>query len=166
MRLHLDRRFALPAALAAAFVICIVLVIMSASLRKERDGLRTQQKEMSALRDEYLLLKGSVGAVEGRQSLTRVAGVVQGVEEVFKSLGLAQKVKSVKSAGARDQRFGTEEEAEVVVEKVNMNELVNILYKLENAPLAMTLKKTVMRTTFENPALLNLTLTVGLIRPK
>lgn len=166
MRLHLDRRFALPAALAAAFVICVVLVIMSASLRKERDGLRTQQKEMSALREEYLLLKGSVGAVEGRQGLTKVAGVVQGVEEIFKSLGLAQKVKSVKSAGTRDQRFGTEEEAEVVVEKVNMNELVNILYKLENAPMAMTLKKTTMRTTFENPALLNLTVTVGLIRPK
>lgn len=166
MRLPLDRKFALPVALAAAVIICIMLVILSASLRKERDGLKAQQKEMSALRDEYLQLKGSVGAVEGRQSLTKVAGVVQGVEEIFKSIGLSQKVKSVKSAGARDQRFGTEEEAEVVVEKVNMNELVNILYKLENAPMALTLKKTTMRTTFENPALLNLTLTVGLIRPK
>lgn len=165
MRLPLDRRFALPAALAAAVFICVVLVIMSASLRKERDSLKVQQKEMSALRDEYLELKGSVGAVEDRQTLTKVAGVVQGVEEIFKSIGLSQKVKSVKSAGARDQRFGTEEEAEVVVEKVNMNELVNILYKLENAPMALTVRKASMRTTFENPALLNLTLTVGLIKP-
>jgi len=165
MRLVFDRRIVLAAVSAAAVLLCIALVASSVSLRAERDGLKARQKEMALLKDEYLLRKGAVAAVEGRQS-PNITGVAQGIDEIFRSLGLNQKVKSVKSVGSSDQRFGSVEEAEVLVEKVNMNELVNILHKVENGPLPLTVKKAAMRTSFENPALLNLTFTAGLIKPK
>ena len=47
-----------------------------------------------------------------------------------------------------------------------MNEMVNMLYKIENAPMALSLKRVNIRTAFEDPALLNISMTLSLIRNK
>jgi hypothetical protein len=79
---------------------------------------------------------------------------------------LSQKVKSVKSTEARDRKYAVEEEAEVELEKVNMNEMTNIFYRIENGPFLLSVRKSDIKTNFENPALLNITMTVDLIKPK
>jgi hypothetical protein len=81
-------------------------------------------------------------------------------------MGLNQKVKSVKSIGVREKKYGIEEEAELQIEKVNMNEVTNILYRIENAPMVLSIKKATIKTSFDNPSLLNITMTIGLIKPK
>ena len=73
---------------------------------------------------------------------------------------------SVKSTGTREKKYASEEEAEVSVERVTMNEMVNILYRIENAPMILSVRKTSIKTSFDNPSLLNITMTVGLIKPK
>ena len=88
------------------------------------------------------------------------------MDEVFKSIGLGQKVKSVKSTGTREKKYASEEEAEVSVEKVTMNEMVNILFRMENAPMIFSIRRTSIKTAFDNPSLLNITMTVSLIKPK
>jgi hypothetical protein len=121
---------------------------------------------MLVLANEYAGLKTTVDSVEGKKSLTKVEGIVQAVDEVFKSIGLSQRVKSVKSTGTRERKFASEEEADVSVEKVTMNEMVNILYRIETAPMILSVKKTSIKMSFDNPSLLNVTMTVSLIRPK
>lgn len=166
MNLKADRNVLVISVIALLFIVCVILFEVSLSLKRERDTLRSQQKEMLALSNEYAGLKNAVDAVEGKRSLTKVEGIVQAVDEVFKSMGLGQKVKSVKSTGTREKKFASEEEAEVSVEKVTMNEMVNILYRIENAPMILTVRKTSIKTSFDNPSLLNVTMTVGLIKPK
>ncbi|MDA8077354.1 MAG: hypothetical protein M0Z79_00295 [Nitrospiraceae bacterium] len=166
MRSLADKKLLVPAVWVSAVILCIVLTMISFSLKREQGVLKAQRNELLALRDDYLNLKGSVAAVEGRKSLSRVEGVIPAVDEIFKSLGLSQKVKSMKAVATKEQRYATEEEADVQVEKVGMNELVNILYKMENAPMILAVKKTIVRTSFDNPSLLNVTMTVSLIRPK
>lgn len=166
MNLKIDKNILAISVIALLFIVCAILFEVSLSLKRERDTLRSQQKEMLALSNEYAGLKTAVDAVEGKRSLTKVEGIVQAVDEVFKSMGLGQKVKSVKSTGTREKKFASEEEAEVSVEKVTMNEMVNILYRIENAPMILTVRKTSMKTSFDNPSLLNVTMTVGLIKPK
>jgi general secretion pathway protein M len=165
MRIITGRRVWIAAACASLFL-CVLLVHMSLTLQKERNDLRTRQEELSLLKTEFQRLKGAVSSFEGKKSLMKVEGIVQAVDEVFGALGLNQKVKSVKPMGTRDKKYAVEEEAEVQVEKVSMNELVNIFYKIENVPLTLTIKKTVIKTSFDTPGLLNLTITVGLITPK
>jgi len=166
MNLKADRNVLTISGIVFLFIVCAILFEVSLSLKRERNTLRSQQKEMLLLSGEYAVLKNTVAAVEAKKSLTKVEGIVQAVDEVFKSIGLGQKVKSVKSTGTREKKYVSEEEAEVAVEKVTMNEMVNILYRIENAPMILSVRKTTIKTAFDNPSLLNITMTVGLIKPK
>jgi general secretion pathway protein M len=152
--------------LVLLFVLCFVLLEVSLSLKKERNVLRSQEKDLFVLANEYATLKRTVDSVEGKKSLTKVGGIVQAIDEVFSSIGLNQKLKSVKPTGTREKKYGIEEEADVSVEKVTMNEMVNILFKIENAPMILSVKKSAIRTSFDNPSLLNVTMTIALITPK
>jgi hypothetical protein len=91
---------------------------------------------------------------------------VQAVDEVFSSIGLRDKVKTVKSTGKRETRDGFEEEADISIEKVTMNEMVNILYRIERAPMVLTIKKATIKKSFESPELLNLMLVVSFLKAK
>lgn len=150
----------------ALLLSCVLMARYSSGLNREKADLQARQKEMSRLKEEFGALKSAVDSVEGKKSLTKVDGVVQAVDEVFRSIGLNQKVKSVKPLGVREQKYAIEEEAEVQVEKADLNEVVNIFYKIENSPMVLSVRKTTMKTSFDNPSLLNVTLTVGLIKPK
>jgi hypothetical protein len=45
-----------------------------------------------------------------------------------------------------------------------MNEMVNVLYSIENAPMLLVIKKINIKTSFENPELLNITMTLSLVK--
>jgi general secretion pathway protein M len=166
MNPKVDRNVLTISGIVFLFIVCVILFEVSLSLKRERDTLRSQQTEMLFLAGEYAGLKNIVASVEAKKSSTKVEGIVQAVDEVFKSMGLSQKVKSVKSTGTREKKYASEEEAQVSVEKVTMNEMVNILYRIENAPMILSVGKTSVKTAFDNPSLLNITMTVGLIKPK
>jgi len=167
LRLKIERRLLFVIlGVVIAVIICIVAFNTSSSLKTDLTNIKAQQKELLVLKDEFLLLKDKMNAVEGKKSLTKVEGIVQAVDEVFLPLGLKSKVKSVKPTGTKDVKEAIEEEAEVQVEKVDMNEMVNIFYKIENAPIILSIKKTNMKTSFENPALLNITMTIALVKAK
>ncbi len=156
------------------FIAGLVIVIIAATLavrqlsseRRELKLLKEQRKEMLGLKDEFLSLSQRVTAVEGKKNLTNVQGVVQAVDDVFSSAGLKDKLKSVKSAGKREVKDGFEEEADISIEKVSMNEMVNIFYRIENAPMILTIKKATVKKSFENPELLNISLVLSFLKPK
>lgn len=166
MNLKTDGKTLLIIGIVLLFVGSVALFEISLSLKRQSSILRSRQKEMLLLSQEYTGLKSIVGSVEARKSLTKVEGIVQAVDEIFKSIGLQQKIKSVKSTGVKEKKYSSEEEADVSVEKVTMNEMVNILYRMENAPMILSVRRTSIRTSFENPSLLNITMTVALIKPK
>jgi general secretion pathway protein M len=156
------------------FVAGLVIVIIAATLavrqlateRRDLKLLKEQRNEMLGLRDEFLSLRQRVTAVEGKKNLTNVQGIVQAVDDVFSSAGLKDKLKTVKSAGKREVRDGFEEEADISIEKVSMNEMVNIFYRIENAPMILTIKKATIKKSFENPELLNISLVLSFLKPK
>lgn len=153
-------------ALAALLTACGLLYGYTVSLKRDISSLTARKGELVKLSAEYSALKQRVDAVEKKQSLTKVAGVVEAVDDVFEPLGLKQKVKSVKSTGTRELKDGVQEEAEVIVEKATMNEMVNIFHKIETAPMAVSVKRASIKTAFDNPQLLNMSVTVSLIKPK
>ena len=139
---------------------------MLSSERKELKMLKEQQKEMLILKDEFLSLRQRIGLVEDRKNLSNTQGIAQAVDEVFSSISLRDKVKTVKSAGKRELKEGTEEDADISIEKVSMNEMLNIFYKIENAPMILTVKKATIKKSFENPELLNITLSLSFLKTK
>ena len=166
MRLKADRRLLVAGSITVSVILCIFLVSISLSLKKDLGNQKSQQKEMFLIKDEFLSLKNKVDTVDNKKSLTKIEGIVQATDEVFQPLGLKKKVKSVKPTGTKDLKETVEEEAEVQVEKVDMNEMVNIFHKIENSPFILSVKKTTIKTSFENPTLLDITMTIALIKPK
>ena len=156
---------ALLAGGAIAVVLSVVSVSMLSGAKKELAAVKARQQEMLELKEEFLPLRQKVQGLENKKLLSRVTGIVHAVDEVFEPLGLKGKVKSVKPLGAKEQKGVSEERAEVVVKGVNMNEMVNILYNVENAPMLLIIKKINIKTSFENPELLDLNITLSFIKP-
>ncbi len=151
--------------IVSAFL-CVYALTMLSSAKKELNVLKEQQKEMITLKEEFLSLKKKLDHVEAKKSLSQVQGIIQAVDEVFLSLGLKDKVGSVKSTGKIETKDGIIEDAEVSIEKVTMNEMVNIFYKIENVPMILTIKKASIKKAFENPELLNITLGLSFFKSK
>jgi general secretion pathway protein M len=162
-----NRRFISRAAVLIFLLIIAGLgVKMLSSQSRELHQLQEQRKEMAVLRDEFLSLQQKIQTVENRKNLTNVQGVLQAVDEVFSSIGLKDKVKTVKNTGKRETKDGIEEEADVSVEKVTMNEMVNIFYRIDHAPMILTVKKVSVKQSFENPELLNMTMNLLFLKTK
>ncbi len=144
----------------------IFAIISLSSATAELERLKKQHDEMYVAKDEFISLKARVDEMERKKKLTKVNGVISAVEDVFSNLGLKARIKSVKPLGSRSVLNDIEEDAEVLVEKVSMNEMINLFYKIENAPMLLVLKKADIRTSFEKPDLMNLAITVSLVYEK
>jgi thioredoxin-related protein len=162
-----DKKIILGIAGLVLFIIMISVALTTlANERMDLLQLKEQRKEMIALKDSLLLLSRKVHNVEAKKELSKVQGIAQAVEEVFSSVGLKDRVKTVKSTGKRETKDGFEEEADVYIEKVTMNDMVNIFYRIRNAPMILTIKKVAIKKSFENPELLNISLILSFLKSK
>ncbi len=168
IRHYLSRRMPrnqvlLLSALLGLYVLIIPALIWERASSRELSQLKTRFTEFSILSAEYRSLKEQAGSIEQKRFLTKTSGIAQALDDAFLSLGVKGKMKSIKGIGGREIKGQLNEEtAEVQMEKVNMNELVNIFYKLENAPLLLSIQKVALKKSFDKPDLLDVTMTVSL----
>jgi hypothetical protein len=147
----------------AALIILAVLIGLHSSAKGRLKSYRAARNELLMLRDGYLSLKGKIDALERKRNLTRVQGIIQAVDQVAVPLGLKDKVKSVKPLGSDSPG---EEKAEVTLQAVNMNEMANFLYAIENSPMLLLIRKISLKTSFEDPEMLNMSMTLSLMKPE
>ena len=149
------------------YVLIIPALVMERSAGKELEILKTKQKELSVLSREYKIMKENVDFVEQRSTVAQVRGIANAVDMLSSSVGMKGKIKSVKVTGAREiQGSMTEESAEVQMEKVSMNELVNIYHRVLDAPMILSVKRATIKKSFENPELLDVAMTIALFTRK
>lgn len=160
-----NRRFLIGIIVIIVFIfVCAYELFILSSEEKELNTLKSQQKNMIKLREEFLSLKKKIDYFEDKKNLSQVQGIIQAVDDVFLSLGLKDRIGSVKSTGKIEIKEGRIEDAEVSIEKVTMNEMVNIFYKIKNVPMRLTIKKVSIKKTFENPELLNINLSLSFLK--
>lgn len=160
-----NRRFLKGIIVIIVFIfVCAYEFSILSSAKKELNTLKSQQKDMIMLREEFQSLKKKIDYVEDKKNLSQVQGIIQAVDDVFLSLGLKDRVGSVKSTGKIETKEGIIEDAEVSIEKVTMNEMVNIFYKIKNVPMRLTIKKVSIKKAFENPELLNINLSLSFLK--
>lgn len=166
MKRYKDKRFYLVFILIPLLIIAILGMRKLSSQTKELHQLREQRREIAVLKDELLSVRQKIQTVESKKNLANVQGVVQAIDEVFSSMSLKDKVKTVKSTGKRETKDGIEEEADVSVEKVTMNEMVNIFYRIEHAPMILTIRSVTVKQSFDNPELLNVNLMLSFLKTR
>ena len=158
----------LLSALLGLYILIIPALIWERASSKELSQIKARSTEFSILSAEYRALKEQAGSIEEKSFLTKTSGIAKTLEDVFLSLGVKGKMRSIRGIGGREIKGReikgqlNEETAEVQMEQVNMNELVNILYKLENAPLLLSIQKIAIKKSFDKPDLLDVTMTIAL----
>lgn len=148
--------------LGALYILAAVLFVFGGIAAGDVRSLKAKMDEFRLLGAEYRDLNAKVSGVEQKASLTKTSGLAQALEELSGSLGLKNKLRSVKGLGTKDLKGMIEESAEVQLDKVNTNELVNILFKIENAPMILTIKRVTVKKVFDNPELLDVSMTLSL----
>ncbi|MCK4910831.1 MAG: hypothetical protein KAR83_04285 [Thermodesulfovibrionales bacterium] len=127
------------------------------SARGLHDYLRQEQASLSSLRDKAQLF-------EAKRRNSKGKSVHEVMTQALDSLGLTDRLASLSSPpGAASAQ---EERAEARLEGITLNELVNLLFTLENSRMLILTRKANIRTSFENPELMNVTLSVSLIKPQ
>ncbi|MDI6801255.1 MAG: hypothetical protein QMD01_04265 [Thermodesulfovibrionales bacterium] len=166
-RLKRLKRFRLPLLAVMLYVLAIPLFFLWKSSEDDLKSLRVRQREFNALISEYKSTKENVNALEKAVRARKTTGIAQTVDEIFLSIGIKGKVKNIKSAGTRDIGYSIiEEKTDILLEKLTMNELVNMLYKMEESQFIFSVKKADMKKAFEAAELLDVMITVSFFTAK
>lgn len=139
------------------------LIIFNKAQKEELSAVRAKVSEFSVLEQEYLALKTQIGSFEKRGSLVKPKGILEETHSLFDSLGLKKKIKSTKGLGSREKKDSyTEESVEIIAEGLTMNEVVNLFYKIDKAPMMLSIRSFTLKRSFENPEHLNLQIGLAL----
>lgn len=155
--------------LTALFLYTLIIpsLILQKSSQRELSSLQARQIEFHNLSREYLLLRGQIDQMERRLSFSDSSGIARAMDDIIFSLGIRQKMRSMKIIGSRRvSDTVVEETAEVQMEKLTLNELINVLYQIREAKAILFLKRTTIKKPFDNPELLDVTMTVALFGKK
>jgi hypothetical protein len=162
-KIILSDRFILSTAIIAVLLLIFTITILVSSNDTEQKNkvLRAQLAEMESLRDDLVNTKDIVESKEKKIGLTEVTGVVSALEGILNSLGVEAKV--IKPLEKNIKGEFSEEDAELTIEDIDLNRLVNFLYFIENSPMPLKIKDVDIKSTFENPDKFILHLTASLI---
>jgi hypothetical protein len=157
------KKIVIVVVLIGFYILIIPNLLWDRAAEKELSEWTAKYDEFSILTNKYRSLRASVNAIEQKKTLTRTNSITQAIGDISLSLGIKEKMKSIKLTGTKkimDQM--SEESAEIQMEKLNMRELVHLFYKIENAPMILAVKRVVIKKSFENPELLDVTMAVSL----
>ncbi len=152
--------------IAALFISAVPAVMFEQKAFNDMELQKTRLKEAGLLRIEYVTLKERINSFEQRKALTKTEGIIQAAGSLISLPGIKDKVKSIKTAGNKMITNGTEERAEVRLERLSLNEMVNLLYRAENPAMMLSVRQVSIRKSFEKPDLLDLNMTLSLFMLK
>lgn len=142
-------------------VLTVITFASSGSLEQKNRSLQNQLGDIKKMQKELVQLRELVDAREKKIGLTEVNGVVSALEEMLDGLGV--KAKRIKPLEKRISGEFTEESAELEIENIDINTIINLLYRLDNSPMLFKIRDASIRSTFENPDTFILSLTASLI---
>lgn len=131
-------------------------------LEKKRVSRELDLTEMMHLQQRYR--EASAGAQKLANRLSAVAAddsVARLIDEIAIK-GKSSQIKPLKG----DERPGIiEDAAEVRIEGLTANEAVNLLYRLEKGAKPVVIKKANLKTRYDDPGRLDVTLVLALLKP-
>ncbi len=152
--------------LAAVLLMTVLLLISLNVLSKRTDVLKSTEEGLSqynSLLSEYKEGGEERGALMAKVSQHSAGGLLQGNEEVMSSLGLKEKRSTIRSDAQRSFKEFREETAEFKLNAVSLNEIVNILYKIENGTTGFFVRKFSMKKGFSDPAKFDVTIDLSYV---
>jgi len=149
-------------ALLAAAVGWSALAGPVAALEKKRLAREAVLKEILPLKVAYHSARQSFDLLHGRMASLRPDDSPAKIIEEIGIKGKGVKIAPIKG----EERNGVfEDAAEVRIDGLTLNEAVNLLYRLEKGSRPVFIKKSNLRTRFDDPSRCDLTMTIALLKP-
>lgn len=172
--MNLRERFSAmePAArLRAGWVIAVLLLlaIVYSALHDRIARLEKQRVSREAALAEMMLLKqrhreASVGAEKLANRLSAVTAD-DSPAKLLDEIGIKGKNSQIKPLKGEERPGIIEDAAEIKLEGLSLNETVNLLHRLEKGAKPVVIKKANLKTRYDDPAKLDLTINLALLKP-
>lgn len=144
-------------------ILIVPLFLYERSLQISLNSYRSKLNELTLLSNEYKILHRKISFIEGKTLNPQMGGITNVINDLVQSIGIKHKVKSIKDVTSRQLKGDIiEESADLIIEKVTLNELINIYHKIQTMPVIFTIKRTNIKKTFERPELLDLSITLAI----
>lgn len=147
----------------------LFLAILYSTLHDQIKKLELRRLSREASLKEMLLLKQRYREADsGAQKLAnRLAAVTpeDSPAKLFEEIGIKGKSSQIKPLKGEDHPGYLEDAAEIRVEGLSANELVNLLHRLEKGAKPVIIKRANLKTRYDDPTKLDITLTVALLKP-
>jgi len=133
-----------------------------AYLAKKRASREADVTEMLVLKQRY-----REGTVDAQKVANRMAAVRpdDSPAKLIDEIGIKGKSSQIRPLKGEEHAGAVEDPAEVKLEGLTVNEAVNLVFRLEKGTKPVVIKKALFRTRFDDPAKLDLTLTIALLKP-
>lgn len=150
-------------------LVAILALAVTFSFAYDRIGLledKRQRREADLV--EMLRLKGRYQ--EARSTSMRLANRLAAVRaddspaKLVEETGIRGKSLRITPLKTEQKNGFTEEAADIKIDGLTANEAVNLLHRIEKGQRPAIIRKALLRTRFDDPSKLDLTLTVALLR--
>lgn len=168
-----EKRFVILGAAAAAFLLLLSFIVIPgisrikslarASTAAERDlaEVRKARPELERIQRDTVQRTAVVRAAANRKESPLVR-----LSNTLLDAGIPQSAFSIKSGGTRDGESFREESFDVRLENLTYLEAVRTLQKLSGPDQPMVVRSAVLKSRYEDPRYLDVTLRVGYFSPK
>jgi general secretion pathway protein M len=163
---RLESRERLRLGIAIALLLCLAIICPAAKarmvrLRKKLAAREADVAEMLLLKQRYLEANKITQRLANRLAATRPD---DSPAKVIEEIGIKGKGSLIRPIKGEERGGFLEDAAEVKIDGVTANEAVNLLYRLEKGSRPVIIKKALLKTRFDDPSRLDLTLTVALLK--
>jgi general secretion pathway protein M len=138
------------------------LAAKTTELERKRAARENVLKELLPLKFAYRTARMSADQLSGRMAMLRPDDTPAKIIEEIGIRGKGVKITPLKG----EERSGVmEDAADVRIEGLTANEMLNLIYRLEKGSRPITIKKSNMRVRFDDPARFDLAMTIALLKP-
>ena len=151
--------------LACLLILALILTGLNsrvALLMKKRAARETDITEMLVLKQRYQEASAGAQKLSNRMAATRSD---DSPARIIDEIGIKGKGSQIRQVKGETRGGYLEDAAEVRIEGLTANEAVNLLYRLERGTRPVIIKKALFKTRFDDPAKLDMTLTLALLKP-
>ncbi len=164
---ELDKKTKILIAGAALLIIFLIFVV-SLDIKQKINYQRVfrQYDEMLVLKKEFLRLKTQTGMVEDRIGLSVHENLSIVMEKLVSTIGVRNKMKNIKPFGAGQNKEYSIQQAEVIFDGLDLNELVNLFYAIYTTPKGLFITSFNIKKDFSKKQSIDARLSVKLVELK
>jgi general secretion pathway protein M len=151
----------LAALVILALIVAAALFYVSGYARVKRlSAIKLlEHGEFLSLKREFLLKKKAIAPILRKAYVSgEGASTIAVVEEIGGMVGVKEKITALKPLGETKEMGFAVSGVELRIEGIELNQLVNLLYLIENHKTLLVIKDFTLKSRFEDPDLLDVSL--------